>query len=163
MLSCIFKLASSLGPFQILSHSCGENREKAWDQNYVTDRKWWTRLVRTESTLRTDRVHHFRSVTEFWSQAFSRFFSTAARLKIWEGSEDEAIFKPAQLAQRVQIIQDIVMEGRGGWVGVVEKHPQHNWLAADLESHVDDNAWLCAVNNAPVQAPCGRGANIMLA
>ena len=49
------------------------------------------------------------------------------------------IFKPAQLAQRVQIIQDMVMEGRGGW-GVVEKHPQHNWLAADLESHVDDNA-----------------------
>ena len=31
------------------------------------------------------------------------------------------------------------MEGGGGW-GVVEKHPQHNWLAAGLESHVDDNA-----------------------
>jgi len=21
-----------------------KNQEKAWDQNYVTDRKWWTRL-----------------------------------------------------------------------------------------------------------------------
>ena len=28
-----------------------KNREKAWDQNYVTDQKWWTRLVQTESTL----------------------------------------------------------------------------------------------------------------
>ena len=26
-------------------------REKAWDQNYVTDQKWWTRLVQTESTI----------------------------------------------------------------------------------------------------------------
>ena len=36
---------SSPGHSQILSHSCGENWEKAWDQNYVTDQKWWTRLV----------------------------------------------------------------------------------------------------------------------
>ena len=28
-----------------------KNQEKAWDQNYVTDQKWWTRLVQTESTL----------------------------------------------------------------------------------------------------------------
>ena len=40
-----------------------KNREKTWDQNYVTDRKWWTRLVQTKSMLRTNRVHHFRSVT----------------------------------------------------------------------------------------------------
>jgi len=55
-----------------------KNREKAWDQNYVMDRKWWTRLVRNVDSVCTNRVHHFRSVT-FWSQAFSRFFSTAAR------------------------------------------------------------------------------------
>ena len=35
---------------QILSRSSGKNREKAWDQNYVTDRKWWTRLVRNVDT-----------------------------------------------------------------------------------------------------------------
>ena len=29
-------VASSPGPTQILSHSSGENREKAWEQNYVT-------------------------------------------------------------------------------------------------------------------------------
>ena len=28
-----------------------KNREKAWDQNYVTKRKWWTPLVQTESTI----------------------------------------------------------------------------------------------------------------
>ena len=28
-----------------------KNQEKAWDQNYITDQKWWTRLVQTESTL----------------------------------------------------------------------------------------------------------------
>ena len=28
-----------------------KHREKAWDQNYVMDRKWWTRLVQTESTI----------------------------------------------------------------------------------------------------------------
>ena len=28
-----------------------KNWEKAWDQNYATDRKWWTRLVQTESTI----------------------------------------------------------------------------------------------------------------
>ena len=28
-----------------------KNWEKAWDQNYVTDRQWWTRLVQTESTV----------------------------------------------------------------------------------------------------------------
>jgi len=38
-----------------------KNWEKAWDHCYVTDRKWWTRLVQTESTLCTNRVHHFRS------------------------------------------------------------------------------------------------------
>ena len=57
-----YSVASSPGPSQILSRSCGKNWEKAWDQNYVMDWKWWTRLVQTESTLRTDRVHHFRSV-----------------------------------------------------------------------------------------------------
>jgi len=41
-------VASSPGPSQILSRSRGE---KAWDQNYVTDWKWWTWLVQTESTI----------------------------------------------------------------------------------------------------------------
>ena len=40
-----------------------KHREKAWDQNYVMDWKWWTLLVQSESMLRTDRVHHFQSVT----------------------------------------------------------------------------------------------------
>jgi len=29
-------------------------REKAWNHWYVTGRKWWTRLVQTKSTLRTN-------------------------------------------------------------------------------------------------------------
>ena len=78
-------VASSPGHSQILSRSCRENREKAWDQNYaklrhrpemvdsvctnrtmqnyVTDRKWWTRLVCNVDSVCTNRVHHFRSVT----------------------------------------------------------------------------------------------------
>ena len=44
-------LASSSGHSQILSRSCGVNREKAWDQNYIMDREWWTRLVQTESII----------------------------------------------------------------------------------------------------------------
>ena len=28
-----------------------KNWEKAWDQNYVTDRKWWTRLVRNVDSV----------------------------------------------------------------------------------------------------------------
>ena len=31
-----------------------KNREKAWDQNYVTDRKWWTRLVRNVDSVCTN-------------------------------------------------------------------------------------------------------------
>ena len=54
-------LASSPGHSQILAVE--KNREKAWDQNYITDWKWWTRLVQTKSTLHTNRVHHFRSMT----------------------------------------------------------------------------------------------------
>ena len=30
-----------------------ENLEKVWDQNYVTDRKWWAQLVRNGCTLFT--------------------------------------------------------------------------------------------------------------
>ena len=56
-------VASSPGPSQIYLAVVEKNREKAWDQNYVTNRKWWTQLVQTESTLRTDQVHHFWSVT----------------------------------------------------------------------------------------------------
>ena len=32
----------------------GKNREKAWDHYYVTDWRWWTRLVQTKSTLHTN-------------------------------------------------------------------------------------------------------------
>ena len=41
--------------------SMEKNREKAWDQNYVMDRKWWTRLVRNVDSVCTNRVHHFWS------------------------------------------------------------------------------------------------------
>ena len=103
-------LASSPGHSQILFHSRGE---KAWDQNYVTDRKWWTLLVQTEPTLRTNRVHHFRE--KAWDQNYvtdqkwwTRFvltepgprcsfdprpspdFSRRLRDKIWEWPGDEA-------------------------------------------------------------------------
>ena len=36
-----------------------KNREKAWDQNYVTDQKWWTRLVCNVDSVCTKWVHHF--------------------------------------------------------------------------------------------------------
>ena len=48
---CVKGLALSLSPSQILSRSCGENREKAWDQNYVTDQKWWTWSVRNVDSV----------------------------------------------------------------------------------------------------------------
>ena len=38
------------------------NREKAWDQKYVTDWKWWTQLVSNVDSVRTNRVHHFRFI-----------------------------------------------------------------------------------------------------
>ena len=56
-------IASSPGHSQILFRSRGENREKAWDQNYVTDQKWWTLLVCNMDSVCTNRVHHFQSVT----------------------------------------------------------------------------------------------------
>ena len=31
-----------------------KNREKAWEQNYVMDRKWWTRLVRNVDSVCTN-------------------------------------------------------------------------------------------------------------
>ena len=33
-----------------------KNREKAWDQNYVTERKWWTWLVHNVDLVCTNRV-----------------------------------------------------------------------------------------------------------
>jgi len=55
-------VASSPGHSQIYLAAVKKNREKAWDHCYVTDWKWWTRLVQTEST--SNRVHHFRSVAK---------------------------------------------------------------------------------------------------
>ena len=43
------------GHSQILSCSCGENSGEGLRSCYVTGRKLWTWLVRTESTLRTTR------------------------------------------------------------------------------------------------------------
>ena len=64
------------------------------------DRKWWTRLVQTESTLRTNRVHHFRSVTLFDPRP-SPDFSPRLRDKIWVGPGDEAnVFQCATWAGR---------------------------------------------------------------
>ena len=59
------ELASSPGPSQILSPrfylaAVEKNWEKAWDQNYVTDRKWWTWLVRNVATI--DLVLEFLGV-----------------------------------------------------------------------------------------------------
>ena len=56
-------LALSPGPSQILSRNCGEKSGEGLGLSYVTDQKWWTQLVQTQSTLRIDRVHHFRSMT----------------------------------------------------------------------------------------------------
>ena len=74
-------LALSPGHSQILSHSCGEKLGEGLgvklrhglemvdsvstnlEQNYVTDRKWWTQLVRNMDSVCTNRVHHFQSVT----------------------------------------------------------------------------------------------------
>ena len=59
-----------------------KNREKAWDICYVTDRKWWTRLVQTESTI-----------SSLWHSNVPRpspNLSPRLRDKIWEWPEDEA-------------------------------------------------------------------------
>ena len=63
-LICFTLLASSPGHSQIfisqLWRKIGRRPEiKTMSQN----RKWWTRLVQTESALHTNRVHHFRPVT----------------------------------------------------------------------------------------------------
>ena len=50
-------VASSQAPPRFYLAAVEKNREKAWEQNYVTDQKWWTRSVRnvdsvcTESTI----------------------------------------------------------------------------------------------------------------
>ena len=49
----------------ILPTAMEKNQEKAWDQNYVTDWKWWTQSVRNVDSVCTNRVHHFWSVTYF--------------------------------------------------------------------------------------------------
>ena len=77
-------LASSPGPSQILSRS-----RVWWDQNCVTDRKWWTRLVRNVDSVCTNRVHYFRSVTYFDPRP-SPDFSPRLRDKIWEWPGNEA-------------------------------------------------------------------------
>ena len=82
-------LTSSLGHSQILSGSRGENREKVWDQIYITNQKWWTRLVQSESMLCTDRV----TISSPWCSFDHRpspNFSPRLRDKIWEGPGDEA-------------------------------------------------------------------------
>jgi len=59
-----------------------KNWEKAWDQNYVTDRKWWTRFVLTESTI-SGLWHSF-------DPRPSPDFSPRLRDKISEWPGDEA-------------------------------------------------------------------------
>ena len=41
------RVASSPGHSQIFLTAMEKNWEKAWDHYYVTDCKWWTRLVQT--------------------------------------------------------------------------------------------------------------------
>ena len=59
-----------------------KNREKAWEQSYVTDRKWWTRFVLTESTISSP----WRS----FDPRPSPDFSPRLQDKIWEWPGDEA-------------------------------------------------------------------------
>jgi len=74
-------LALSPGYSQILSRSRGEKSGEGLgaklrhglemvdsvstnlEQNYITNRKWWTQLVRNVDSVCTNRVHHFQSVT----------------------------------------------------------------------------------------------------
>ena len=56
-----------------------ENWEKAWVHYYVTDQKWWIRLVRTESTLHSNDLRP------------SPNFSPRLQDKIWKWIGDEAI------------------------------------------------------------------------
>ena len=99
---CGVVLASSPGHSQILSCSqprpqatprfylaaVEKNPEKAWDQNYITDRKWWTqyvmwtRFVLTESTI-SDPWRSF-------DPRPSPNFSPRLWDKIWEWPGDEA-------------------------------------------------------------------------
>ena len=55
-------LASSPGASQILSHSRGEKSEEGLGSKLRHKPEMGTRLVQSESILRTDRVHHFRSM-----------------------------------------------------------------------------------------------------
>ena len=45
--STFYQLAASPGHSQIFLTAMEKNWEKAWDHYYVTDWKWWTRLVQT--------------------------------------------------------------------------------------------------------------------
>ena len=60
---CYYTVASSPGHSRFYLAAVEKNRETAWDHCYVTDRKWWTRLVRSVDSVCTNRVHHFRSMT----------------------------------------------------------------------------------------------------
>jgi len=56
-------VASSPGPSQILSLSCGEKSGEGLGAKLRYGPEMVDSVVQTESTLRTNRVHHFRSVT----------------------------------------------------------------------------------------------------
>ena len=83
-------VASSPGHSQVFSWAVEKNREKAWDQNYVTDRKWWTRLVRNVTRF----VLTESTVSGPWRSFDPRpspDFSPRLRDKIWEWPGNEAM------------------------------------------------------------------------
>ena len=65
-----------------ISQPWKKNWEKAWDHKYVTERKWWTQFVLTESTI-SSPWHSF-------DPRPSPDFSPWLRDKIWEWPGDEA-------------------------------------------------------------------------
>ena len=56
-------LASSPGPSQILSRSRGEKSGEGLGSKLRHGPEMVDSVVQTESMLRTDRVHHFQSMT----------------------------------------------------------------------------------------------------
>ena len=72
-------IASSPDPTQILSRSRGEKSGEGLGAKLHHGPEMVDSVSTYVDSVCTNQVHHFRSVTYFYSQAFSRFFSTAAR------------------------------------------------------------------------------------
>ena len=71
-------LASSPGHSQILSRSHGEKSGEGLGSKLCHG-------LEMVDSVSTNRVHHFRSVTYLWSQAFSQFFFHGCEIKSGRG------------------------------------------------------------------------------